>query len=137
MNKPLIKTYFIKTLPLEVSFRPKVVSIDFRPYKQKQELNLLYGHCLELVNDIKRDYQEHYGHSLKISKASLMAEIWGHLVAYRISLGFKKHLKIWPVQPLAKFAAFRSAVIDCGERKVDTNRWFWDMTAWAFFRRYR
>lgn len=137
MNKSLIKTYIIKTLPLEVSFRPKVVSIDFRPYKQKQELNLLYSHGLELVNDIKLDYQEHYGHPLKISKASLIAEIWGHLVAYRIALAFKKHFKFWPVLNFAKFAAFRSATVDCGERKVDTNRWFWDITAWAFFRKYR
>lgn len=137
MSKLHTKTYFVKNLPLEVSFRPKVISIDFRPYRQKEELNLLYKHCTGLVDEIKRDYQQHYGKPMKISKASLMAEIWGHLVAYRISLGFKNHVKIWPVQSFAKFAAFRSAVVDCGERKVDTNRWFWDMTAWAFFRKYR
>lgn len=137
MSEPHTKTYFIKNLPLEVSFRPKVISIDFRPYKQKQELNLLYKHCVGLVEEIKHDYEQHYGKPLKISKASLMAEIWGHLIAYRISLGFKNHLKIWPVQNFAKFAAFRSAVVDCGETKVDTNRWFWDLTAWVFFRKYR
>jgi len=131
------KTYFIKTLPLEVSFRPKVISIDFRPYQQKREFSLLYPHCARLVDQIKHDYQQHYGKPLKISRASLMAEIWGHIVAYRISLAIKKHVKIWPAQKLAKFATFRSAVIDCGETKVDTNRWFWDITAWAFFRKYR
>lgn len=137
MSKPHTKTYFIKNLPLEVSFRPKVISIDFRPYKQKQELNLLYKHCVSLVEEIKHDYEQHYGKPLKISKASLIAEIWGHLMAYRIALGFKTHLKVWPIQNFAKFAAFRSAVVDCGETKVDTNRWFWDMMAWAFFRKYR
>ena len=137
MSKPHTKTYFIKNLPIEVSFRPKVVSIDFRPYKQKQELNLLYKHCVSLVEEIKHDYKQHYGRHLKISKASLIAEIWGHLVAYRIALAFKKHFKFWPVLNFAKFAAFRSATVDCGERKVDTNRWFWDITAWAFFRKYR
>ncbi|WP_343530999.1 hypothetical protein [Pedobacter sp.] len=137
MNELLIKTYSIDALPLEVSFRPKVISIDFRPYTQKQQLNLLYEHSGGLINEIMHDYQQHYGHPLKISKRSLMAEIWGHLLAYRISLGLKKHLKVWPVQKLAKFAAFRSAIIDCGEAKVDTNRWFWDATAWAFFRKYR
>jgi len=137
MNNLPIKTYFIKTLPLEVSFRPKVISLDFRPYTQKQQLNLLYEHCNDLVDEIIHDYQQYYGQSLKISKRSLIAEIWGHLIAYRISLGFEKHLKVWPIQKLAKFAAFRSAVIDCGETKVDTNRWFWDFTASIFFRKYR
>lgn len=137
MSKPHTKTYFIKNLPLEVSFRPKVISIDFRPYKQKQELNLLYKHCVGLVDEIKHDYEQHYGKPLKISKASLMAEIWGHLIAYYVSLGFKRRVKVWPIQNFAKFAAFRSAVVDCGETKVDANRWFWDLTAWAFFRKYR
>ncbi len=137
MSKPLTKTYFIKNLPLEVVFRPKVISIDFRPYKHKEELALLYSHCIVLIDEIKHDYQQLYGKHLKISKPSLVSEIWGHLIAYRISLGLKNHVKIWPVQKFAKFAAFRSAVVDCGETKVDTNRWFWDLTAWAFFRKYR
>ena len=136
MNSTL-KTYFIKSLTLEVSFRPKVVSLDSRPYKQKQTLNLLYKHCEILVDDIKRDYQAHYGHALNINRASLVAEIWGHLIAYRISLGIQKHFRVWPITKLARFAAFRSAVIDCGEAKVDTNRWFWDLTAGIFFRKYR
>lgn len=137
MSELHTQIYFIKNLPLEVNFRPKVISIDFRPYKQKGQLNLLYSDCSNLIDEIKHDYEQYYGKPLKISKASLMAEIWGHLIAYRISLGFKKHLQVWPIQQFAKFAAFRSAVVDCGETKVDTNRWFWDVTAWAFFRKYR
>lgn len=114
----------------------KVVSIDFTPYHHKEDLLKLYRSSSYLVELIKADYLNIYNTPLKISNASFVAEIWGHLIAYKISLWLKKNIKIGLVQKLAKFTAFRSGVTDCGEANVDNNRWLWDIIGWMFFQRY-
>ena len=115
----------------------KVVSLDFTPYHREGELLKLYQSSSHLVKLIKIDYLNIYNTELKIMNASFVAEIWGHLVAYRISLWLKRHIKIGLIQKLAKFVAFRSGVIDCGEGSIDTNRWFWDILARLFFSKYK
>lgn len=137
MNTSFTYTYTIGHLPIEVKFTNQVVSIDFTPYVDKKKLALLYQESEDLVKRIKTEYKNNYQNDLKITNASFMAEIWGHLLAYRIALWMKKNLKLSPLQKLAKFAAFRSGMVDCGEAKVDTNRWFWDIIGRLFFRRYK
>lgn len=136
MNYTYTNKYIVHEQNLVVIFKPMVVSLDFTPYSSKKELGLLYKNCRHLIIDIKSDYIRFYQKDLKINNASFMAEIWGHLVAYRIALWMTKSIKIPLIQKLAKFAAFRSGIIDCGETKVDTNRWFWDIIGWAFFKKY-
>ncbi|MNK10080.1 hypothetical protein D3C87_280950 [compost metagenome] len=137
MSKTFTRTYVIAQFPINVQFSNRVVSIDFTPYTQSEKLSLLYQHSEDLVQKIKAEYKDSFQKELKISNASFVAEIWGHIVAYKIALWMKKNINISPVQKFAKFAAFRSGVIDCGESKVDTNRWFWDILAPIFFRKYR
>lgn len=134
MNKSVTLTYTISQLPLDVRFANRVISIDFTPYTKKENLTALYQDSAALVLKIKTDYKKIYQRDLKISNVSLISEIWGHLVAYRIALWMQKKINIWPITGLAKFVAFRSAMVDCGEGKVDTNRWVWDILGWIFFR---
>lgn len=136
MKKSVTLTYTISQLPLDVKFTDKVVSIDFTRYVKKEELTSLYKESKELVQKIKGNYQEIYQKPLKITNPSFIAEIWGHLIAYRAALWMQHNIRIWPVQKLAKFIAFRSGVTDCGESKVDTNRWIWDILGWMFFRKH-
>lgn len=135
MNKSL--TYTISQLPLQVRFANKVVSIDFTPYVEKGELIFLYRESEELVNKIKTDYKNIYQKPIKISNPSFIAEIWGHLVVYKVALWTQRNMNFWPAKQLSNFIAFRSGVIDCGEAKVDTNRWVWDLLGRVFFRNYK
>ncbi|WP_171047004.1 hypothetical protein [Pedobacter helvus] len=137
MSKTITYTYTISKLPLDVRFANKVVSIDFTPYVKKEELISLYGESQTLVQKIKNKYQNIYQKELKIRNASFIAEIWGHLAAYKVALWIKKNIKVWPVQKFAKFVAFRSGIIDCGEGSIDTNRWVWDILAWLFFKKHK
>lgn len=136
MSDTETKKYTIGNLPLQVKLMERVVSIDFTVYHDKKHLQKLYQDSATLVRLIKVDYFDAYETELKISNASFIAEIWGHLIAYRISLWLKKNIKIGLIQRLAKFTAFRSGVTDCGEAEVDTNRWFWDILGWLFFQKY-
>ncbi len=137
MKKSVTHTYTIGLFPLDVRFADRVVSIDFTAYVKKEDLTFLYCESESLIQKIKADYKSIYQRDLKIASPSFIAEIWGHLVAYRIALWMKRHFKISPLQKLAKFAAFRSGMVDCGEAKVDTNRWFWDIIGTIFFRKYK
>lgn len=133
MDNVSVKSYAINQKTIKVHFQTKVVSIDCTAYTSKKDLSEIYGACKNLIHEIKNDYKDIFGRDLKISNRSFIAEIWGHLVAYKISIWLKKTLKLSLIQKLAKFAAHRSGIIDCGEAKVDTNRWFWDITGWIFF----
>jgi hypothetical protein len=136
MEKIYNNTYQIAHLDVEVSFRECVISIDFTPFEYTEDLKFLYRCSSRLIAMIKVSYRGLFGKNLLISNSSFVAEIWGHLVAYRISIWVKKHVKFNPIQKLAKFAAFRSGVIDCGETAVDSNRWFWDLLGKLFFNKY-
>lgn len=133
MKKSVTLTYTLSELPLDVKFADKVISIDFTPYVKKDELTFLYKESKELVQKIKSNYQNIYQKPIKITNPSFIAEIWGHLIAYRAALWMLRNIRIWPVKKMAKFIAFRSGVVDCGEGKVDTNRWIWDILGRMFF----
>lgn len=76
-----------------------------------------------LCHLIKENYYRIYGAPLKIKMDSLIMEILGHIIAYRILLFFRK------IYPLGLFRKLSLHVcnIDCGEKYIDRNRWFWDM----------
>lgn len=135
MSKNLSKVYEVNQQPLRVKFSVGVVSLDFTARHLKNQLQGF--NYLKLVKEIQHDYLNFYHQPLKISNSSFVAEIWGHLLAYRISLWVKKHIQLKPLQKIASYAAHRSGIADCGEAKLDTNRWIWDVMAWLFFRKYR
>ena len=71
-----------------------------------------------LADHILRTYRNQYGKELRISRQSLATEIRWHVRVYRWmqKTGF-------PGRRLDR----RMKVIDCGERKIDNNRFIWDL----------
>ncbi|WP_199121049.1 hypothetical protein [Pedobacter sp. ASV28] len=134
MNKVLLKSYSINQRLVNVHFRKKLVSIDCLPYRNSNDLKLIYEGSRSLIMLIKNDYSDIFGNSLKISESSLHAEIWGHLAAYKIFIWLQNAIKIPFIQKFAAFIIDRSGMIDCGEAKTDAIRWFWNIIGWIFFK---
>ncbi|WP_231459664.1 MULTISPECIES: hypothetical protein [unclassified Pedobacter] len=82
---------------------------------------------LSLVKLIKADYINEYKRALNISNDSLVVEIWAHVYSHYFGLLINRNNKIkWLKKLLAK-GINRAEIIDCGEKQIDTNRWFWDL----------
>ena len=80
----------------------------------------------KLINVIKTDYKIQFNRSLKISNKSLIIEVWAHVYCDYYGLLMHRNIKIKWVQKIVKKGIERAAIIDCGERKIDSNRWVWD-----------
>ncbi|WP_300600139.1 hypothetical protein [Niabella sp.] len=86
-------------------------------------------HTETLVQGIFQAYETQFHRKLEIAPDSLVVEIWGHVyvdqfadyIARLTDLNLVKKL----LHPVQKYCA----VIDCGEKEHDTNRWFWDLLA--------
>lgn len=83
----------------------------------------------ELAERIRADYRQWSSRELAISENSLMAEIWGHMLVERYALRFRKLVNISITNKVLRFLLERMAVIDCGERRIDRNRFIWDRIA--------
>lgn len=81
----------------------------------------------ELVQGIKEAYHRHFGIPLRIGDDSMAVEIWGHVYAERFTLALQKALRMAWMDKVARFVVQRSDKIDCGERSLDRNRFFWDL----------
>lgn len=82
---------------------------------------------MKLVQIIKTDYKTEFGPKLKISDNSLTVEIWAHVYSHYFGLLIKRNNRIKCLKKLLVKVIKRAEVIDCGERHLDTNRWFWDL----------
>lgn len=86
-------------------------------------------HTHALVTEIRRQYRQWASRELAISDHSLTAEIWGHMLAERYALRLRRAINRPFTNRLVRFLLNRMAVIDCGERRVDNNRFVWDWIA--------
>ncbi|WP_316829499.1 hypothetical protein [Pedobacter aquatilis] len=120
------KTYELKNCEIKVCLNEGLI----RVYSDKGLWYYLDGNVkartLALVLLIKSDYQKEFGKPLKITVNSLMIEIWAHVYSDYLGLLLKRKLKIKWIQNLLQKGIERAEIIDCGERKLDTNRWVWD-----------
>jgi hypothetical protein len=120
------KEYDLAQCKVFVMYSPKLVRI----VGSKQLLSFLEtdlnANTLKLVKLIKVDYLAFHGKPLKITNASLMVEIWGHLYASHFTNALKKLIKLKIVSDLSDLVTTRSDTIDCGEGELDSNRKFWD-----------
>lgn len=64
---------------------------------------------------------------LKISRNSLIVEIWGHYFSERILLPLKKILPASIFGKIIERIVRSLEQIDCSERRYDGNRFIWDM----------
>lgn len=85
-----------------------------------------------LAEHILTTYESHFHKPLEISLHSLAVEILGHVYADKFGSclnHFSEHLSGEQTNQLHKLAEKlleRTAIIDCGERSVDNNRFVWD-----------
>ena len=87
------------------------------------------AHTRQLITEIKAAYHAWSSGELAISDHSLMAEIWGHMLAERAALRLRQLMNTPVTNRFVRFLLERMAVIDCGERRVDSNRFIWDWIA--------
>lgn len=113
-------------------FEPQIVRI-----RNDEILRFYLTHqkaaCQRLARVVRKAYRLKYGTELKISEKSLATEIWFHYRIKRISLMLEGiHWKVFQKSGFRNFldkVLIHMAVIDCGERKVDNNRWLWNLLA--------
>lgn len=129
MNDLIHTTYHAQHLPIPIQLKKGVASIDVTAYQSAIDLKHIYQHRYALVSRIKNDYQNAFGQNIQISDRSFLTEIWGHLVVYRMAIWAKRYIRLPLFNKLTRFVAYRSGTIDCGEKAVDSNRWFWDVLA--------
>ncbi|MEH6308228.1 hypothetical protein RYH73_21405 [Olivibacter sp. CPCC 100613] len=82
-----------------------------------------------LINAIQQDHESLYGAPLKIRSNSLAVEIWGHLYFEYYLLRFARFLGIHHQSQKLQCLLGRTAIIDCGEKNKDSNRFLWDCFA--------
>lgn len=125
-NKVFYKHYNIKKADLDVRLHEKLISFDFTSCKTNEEINLIYNEIHLLIKYATTDYELLFGKPLGVKKASLKAEIWGHLIVYKLCIYLRHNFTFLPIKKLLNIITERSATVDCGEAGIDANRWLWD-----------
>ncbi|MGY3052136.1 hypothetical protein ACVWYG_000323 [Pedobacter sp. UYEF25] len=82
---------------------------------------------LFLIDEIKRRYEEKYQKPLHIGDSSLLVEILIHVYCHNVGLCILPFVKINFFRTVLEKLIERASIVDCGEFKSDTNRWFWDL----------
>ncbi|SFG58586.1 hypothetical protein [Pedobacter insulae] len=120
------KQYDLSGCVVSVLYSPKLVQIIGSTQLLTFLNHNLSLNTLQLAKLIKADYQRLFGKRLKITNASLMVEIWGHLYASHFANVIKELIKLKVIGDLTALINKRSDTIDCGEADIDTNRGIWD-----------
>lgn len=110
-----------------VRFKPKLIQLEGSPQLLAYLATNLNTNTLNLVKLIKADYFNLFGKRLRITHASLMIEIWGHLYASKLAIALNELMKLNFIQNISTAITKRSDTIDCGEADIDSNRKFWDL----------
>lgn len=127
------KEYNLDGCKVIVHFKPKLIRIVGTEQLLAFLGKSLNKHTLKLIKLIKADYLLLTGKPLKITDASLMIEIWGHLYVSRFAGILKERIRLKFIENLTKWVKKRSDTIDCGEADIDSNRKFWNVLAKLFF----
>ncbi len=83
----------------------------------------------ELVVAIKEQFKSLYAYELDISADSLAVEIWGHVYCAQLATIIQNLVRLKLLEKVTDKLIDYCAVIDCGEKGYDGNRFFWDMLA--------
>ncbi len=121
------KTIRLEGRELTVIFGQGVVRIE----NSEELLTYIGGNpgtrTRQLVEAIQAIYSQNYGSRLDIADNSFIVEIWGHTY-FEYSMLRNERLGRF----LFPFGLYRRLVdsckvIDCGEARIDGNRWLWDL----------
>ena len=120
------KIFKIEDYRLSVNFRRHVVQLR-AGYDLRRMLKKAPGALYRLAQMILEEYECLFKEKLNISERSLVAEIAGHVYAYRFFLRIRKVFTGACIRKLS----YRVCKIDCGEKSHDGNRWFWDWVGYC------
>lgn len=121
------KCYEIHGLTITVSYRDGLIGIlNDKPLwaladtYDKSAMRLLIQH-------IHADHADFFGTHLLIPDESFLLEIWGHIYTEYYLLRYASFFRF--ILRFGKYERFMQSceVIDCGDRKMDPNRRFWDI----------
>lgn len=120
------KTLKLYNNDIKIAFEPGIIRI----HSDLALWQYLDGYANDrftiLVKEIKKEYFILYGRSLKISDHSLIVEILVHVYCDYLGLLFNRKVNIPFLQKIVRKLLKRAEVVDCGEKKLDSNRWVWD-----------
>lgn len=108
---------------IEISIEPRIVRVESADALK----TFLKGRGMKAARELSRvlheEYEQRFEKELDITRNSLAMEIYMHVLVQKIALALKK---ITGERGLVKRALRSTAVIDCGEKIEDTNRFAWD-----------
>lgn len=120
------KQYTLDGLSVHVAMEEGLVRIDNDASLRRALVKQPEAATRLLVAGIKADHEAAFGTALAIRNDSFIVEIWGHLYFDHLLLKHRRILKIILAFGLYNRFMRSCAVIDCGERGKDPNRWLWD-----------
>jgi len=118
----LDKEFIIDGFVLKTRLKPHMMSLHAN-YALRDLVRKSTGALEILYMLVVEAYENKYGQALKISRNSFIMEVLGHVYAYNVLLFLRR---IYPLGIFRKYS-YHACTIECGDRRYDTNRWFWDM----------
>lgn len=121
------QTFIILAYPIKLNFNKGLIRIYSNAALWALLKNDKYKRLAFLCQEIKTIYFKKFGVPLKISQKSLMLEIAIHVYCDYLGLLFKQLCSWSIIHKLLNKLIKRAEIVDCGELKLDSNRWFWDI----------
>lgn len=85
------------------------------------------GNSKALAALVRADFEAMQKRPLQIEESSLIVEIWGHVYIDYFAKMIHDFLPVNILESLVNKVQDYCAVIDCGEKGSDSNRFLWDM----------
>ncbi|GAB3416049.1 hypothetical protein [Niabella aquatica] len=116
------KEFIIGEEILKVRFKQGIIRL-YANYALRHTISKSFRDLETLCILILESYEKEYGQAIKISPNSFIIEILGHVYAYKALLFLRQ---ICSFGIFRKYA-YHACIIECGDRRYDRNRWFWNM----------
>ncbi|WP_443939159.1 hypothetical protein [Pedobacter sp. MW01-1-1] len=128
------KYYTFNNQKIGVDLKPKIIRVY-----SSDALDGFFSQSIEsdlntLISSIQADYTTLYKKELAISNESLFVEILAHVHCEYIGFTLNKNIKWRLFNRFIEKLIARAEIVDCGERKMDSNRWVWDIL--SFFQSF-
>ncbi len=121
------KTIRLEGRELIVIFGQSVVRIENNEELLEYIGESPYVRTKQLVEVVQAIYSQSYGSRLGITDNSFITEIWGHTYFEYTMLRNERLGRFLFPFGLYKRLVDSCKVIDCGEARIDGNRWLWDV----------
>ena len=114
-----------KNISIDVIIHPHSIHVFFTEELWQEMQPYYLKSSFEIVEQLKSAFYLQNNKSIKIASSSLVAELLGHIIVFKIV----SKIKLLLPRLIYNWIAKRALQIDCGEKGYDQNRWFWDLLA--------